>query len=93
MSERQKSAGLAFWAIVTLLVLVVLWPLSWGPYFWFVESGHLPRSLRRVERIYDPLRLMLDVSPQSVNDLADQYLNWWYDGVALPEPWRPTSSR
>ena len=92
MTREPGKPGAVVWAAVLLVLAPVFWPLSWGPYYRVKESGLVPRSLRGTDHVYDPLRRVLDVSPEFVSELADQYLTWWFDGVELPEPWRPTSS-
>jgi len=36
MSETQKRPGVAFWATVAAVGLLVLYPLSFGPWCWLV---------------------------------------------------------
>jgi len=76
--ERKKCAGL--WAIVIAAGLI-LYPLSWGPASWLIGSSRIPVW---ADHAYDPLRWVLDISPDCVRDSWSHYLGWWLSHVDLP---------
>lgn len=84
MSESRKKPGLAFWATMTFLALLILWPLSWGPQLWLMGSGYVPEWLIWTDHVYDPLRWGLDVAPDWVREPAETYLTWWFAHVDMP---------
>lgn len=82
----RKKPGVAFWATVVVVVLLVLYPLSWGPQLWLMMSGHVPVW---TDRLYNPLRYALERAPQGVTRAADAYLEWW----GGPDPYTELSRR
>ena len=42
MTSDRKKPGWAFWATVTLVVVLVGYPLSLGPVIWLASRGYLP---------------------------------------------------
>jgi hypothetical protein len=85
MTSRKKP-GVAFWATVGVVVcaLIVAYPLSWGPALWLQVSGYWPERLIWADHIYDPLRWVLERSPESANRWADHYLLWWAANADMP---------
>jgi hypothetical protein len=84
MTDRKKP-GVAFWAtVVAVVVVLVLYPLSWGPALWLQGSGYWPERLIWVDHVYDPLRLLLEHSPEPVDDAATHYLLWWATSAVPP---------
>ena len=56
MSEDRKKPGVAFWATVVLLVLLVGYPLSAGPFMWLYSREYVPDwADAPVACIYAPL--------------------------------------
>ena len=70
MSETRKRPGIAFWATAVLATgaAFVAYPLSWGPAIRFQASS---------DQVYDPLRWILERSPEPMYDAAESYLLWW----------------
>jgi hypothetical protein len=52
MTDRKKP-GVAFWATVGLVVVLVGYPLSFGPAYWLVDRRLLP--IQPVVKAYRPL--------------------------------------
>jgi hypothetical protein len=72
MTSRKKP-GMAFWATVTLVVVLVGYPLSFGPACWLVEKGSLSES--QLTSIYEPCIQLSESGPEYVK-LA---LTHWVD--------------
>ena len=53
----SKQPGVAFWATVVVVVVLVAYPLSVGLAFWLVDSGLI--SERSVSPVYRPLAVFL----------------------------------
>ena len=49
MTERKKS-GVAFWAAVVLVVLLVGYPLSFGPACWITSRAESMADVNEEER-------------------------------------------
>lgn len=70
--------------MVFLLVLVA-YPLSYGPYNWLWFKGLIPGPLASCgEWFYMPLRWMIYNGPHSMMDLFDRYMQYWIP--AWPPP-------
>jgi hypothetical protein len=52
MTSRKKP-GVAFWATVVVVVVLVLYPMSWGPACWYVDRN--AGSTWAILRPYRPL--------------------------------------
>jgi hypothetical protein len=76
MTDRKKP-GVAFWATVALVVVLVGYPLSIGPWFWVVTTGRIPISLIWIDHAYDPLRWIIERSPGSAGELIHSYISLW----------------
>ncbi len=79
MTSRKKP-GVAFWA--TVLVLVALaYPVSLGPACWMFENRLLPlRWLKTADRVFYPLGLAAQSSPNVWRVLYD------YAHIGNPNP-------
>jgi hypothetical protein len=76
MTDRKKP-GMAFWASVALVV-VLAYPLSFGPACWLYSYGNLPG--RTVARVYRPILLLSqNRSPAPVRDFL-----FWYGDLFQP---------
>ena len=79
MTDRKKP-GVAFWATVALVVVLVGYPLGIGPAIWlydhdcFDEDG-LP--LAALRWLYGPLKWLDFYGPQPVRDALDWYESLW----------------
>jgi len=72
-------------AVIVFLVLMVLYPLSFGPVSWFMfrynPSGDPIEDTRAVEiniiGPYKPLAAALGLLPEPVQQAYGKYLAWW----------------
>lgn len=63
------------WACLTVVFVLVLYPLSAGPMLWLVSNKYLPNTIDRV--LYAPLEAIIDQCPSSVRDEYFSYQLWW----------------
>jgi hypothetical protein len=84
MTDRKKP-GVAFWATVALVVVLVGYPLSQGPAVWLQESGYWPESLNWADHGYDPLRWIMHRSPDSVCGTWNSYVTWFGQRARMPD--------
>ncbi len=54
MSDERKKPGVAFWATVVAVVVLVVYPLSFAPAVWLVAHAAVP--LEPTVTIYRPIR-------------------------------------
>lgn len=79
MSAEQKKPGVAFWTIVVLLAVLVLYPLSIGPVFWILVWAGAPQSvLTAVGYYYLPLGIVIG----QLETIKNTYV--WYIEFGLP---------
>ncbi len=76
MTSRKKP-GVAFWAVVVVAVMLVIYPLSWGPYIWLDCHSRRGSWVDRVDVIYSPIELIRDWSPDWAKSKIDAYRRWW----------------
>ena len=74
LMTSPKKPGVAFWATVGLVVVLVLYVLSFGPACWFVED--IRYSPRLVSRIYWPLLQIVKLEDKFAGSIPGP-LNWW----------------
>jgi len=86
MTSDRKKPGVAFWATVGLVVVLVGYPLSMGPaQFWLVPKSHNVNWINStIHTVYAPLWWMFDNSPDSIRAATGSYLDWWALSVELP---------
>ena len=81
MGSDRKKPGVAFWATVVLVAVLVGYPLSFGP--WMAVRWRLPDSLAlRIDRLYRPAVSLCYVRPDWLSYAYLDYLDLWCDG-----PW------
>ena len=81
VNRRERWAK---WTAVGLIVVIFLYPLSWGPALWLQGSGYWPGSLIWADHAYDPIRWALDVAPDPVREGWTSYLTWFLARVEMP---------
>jgi hypothetical protein len=91
MTNRKKP-GVAFWATVVLIAMLVGYPLSFGPACWWFLGPMPPHAIATASanfahRMYWPAGWFAVYAPNSVGDAI-----FWYAGlgtnhrvVAVPE--------
>jgi hypothetical protein len=84
MSEDGKIRGAGFWCAAAVVVALVLYPASWGPWIWLEAEGRVPEPLIWVDHVFDPLRSVLNVSPEWATDYCNGYLRWWVERARIP---------
>jgi len=75
MSEERKKPDVAFWATVTVLIVVLLagYPLSYGPMAWAANHSYLPDAIVPVVALaYLPLAIVIN---------GEESPRWLRDGV------------
>jgi hypothetical protein len=56
MSEERKKPGVAFWVTVELVLVLVAYPLSFGPACWLYGMTSQPRGAGKLlYQLYQPL--------------------------------------
>lgn len=75
--KPRKFPGIGT-VVVAVVVLLVAYPLSYGPVFWLWNNGHLSDEVYRflVGTIYFPLTL-LHYNFMWIQRLLDAYLELW----------------
>jgi len=75
-SDREKP-GVAFWATSLVLVVLVAYPLSYGPVLRLRYSDRLYESAagRTVDFVYSPIEVVCDRS-EICRSLRSWYLDW-----------------
>ena len=72
----RKKPGVAFWATVIVVVVLVAYPLSFGPACWLIWNVELSQPvLNFLDAFYDPLEWS-----QTTFDWAD-----WYGHLLIDE--------
>jgi hypothetical protein len=81
MSDNRKKPGWAFWAVVVVVVMLVVYPLSIGPACWISSRTSIGATAASV--IYQP---MMWVTSRS--ERAEQVLSWYCRvGAAIGWQW------
>src|SRR5262249_42224719 len=75
MTSDRKQPGVAFWATVTVVVLLVAYPLNFGPVSWMADrdSAFVPK----IKRAYRPIVWVAQSGPYPVGRLLRLYADWW----------------
>jgi hypothetical protein len=79
MTSDRKKPGVAFWATVVAVVVVLAYPLSIAPAWWICyKAGSPDWMLEFTNRLYEPL--------WTVALLSDKSSQWllWYSQCLLP---------
>ena len=69
---------------MVLVIALVAYPLSWGPYLWLQGCGYIPEPLLWTDHVYDPARQVYDVLPDFARDAWKEYLGWWFVRIEMP---------
>ncbi len=78
MTTDRKHPSAGFWITVTVVAVLVGYPLSYGP--WWAILPKLPVDIRRLELwIYRPLAVFEFHGPDCLVDPYIRYLRWWRD--------------
>jgi hypothetical protein len=78
MTSDRKKPGVAFWATVALVAVLVGYPLSAGPAIWIaMRTSDEVLLSHPVNRLYAPVWWFCDHGPRPIRDLACWSLNLW----------------
>ena len=80
MTDRKKP-GVAFWATVALVVMLIGYPLSVGPAFWITNRTLLRDSLswrNACVKLYAPVFMIADTS-DTISDAVSWYMRLGLD--------------
>lgn len=80
MTDHKKT-GVAFWAAVVVVVVLVLYPLSFGPACWI--TSRLDRGADMVPVLYHPFTSAM--SPQTDTTIDSVII--WYAELGAAENW------
>jgi hypothetical protein len=77
MTDRKKP-GVAFWATVVVVVVLVGYPLSFGPVAWLSHHKRPPGWIGHLtEYFYTPLFWIVQHAPMPILDLFKWYIDLW----------------
>jgi hypothetical protein len=68
----RKKPGVAFWATVVVVVLLVAYPLSFGPACWMYGRGVV--TLRAITTLYSPMFRFMRSGPRVGRELLRDYV-------------------
>lgn len=75
MSERNRST---LW-IAALVVALLVYPLSCGPYTFLETKYGLPEPVKLAARVfYTPLREFFRHLPEPMSEWYTHYTDWWW---------------
>ena len=86
MASRNKP-GVAFWATVVVVVVLVAYPLSFGPACWWFYNTEMDPSgvaVNIAPRIYWPIGWLAESGPPSVSRAINWYGTVWIYWVHVP---------
>jgi hypothetical protein len=87
--DKKTKPGVAFWATVVVVVLLVLYPLSIGPTRWLRLHDLMPEwASKPVHSFYAPFRAVYHRSPDAIIRAVD----WYYDLWNAAQPPRSASA-
>jgi hypothetical protein len=78
--QSAKKPGVGFWATVAVVVVLMGYPLSWGPVTWITLKTKIARyewAITAERYAYAPLFGALRHAPGSVIELWNGYHTWW----------------
>lgn len=75
MSGERKQPGRGFWATVALTAVLVVYPLSIGPAYWFLNHYKTPDGLQTAYRLfYWPIIWLHANGPPKIQELLGWYV-------------------
>jgi multisubunit Na+/H+ antiporter MnhB subunit len=72
--SKHKKPGVAFWATVALAVVLVAYPLSFGPACWLADKGVV--SAIKIMRVYRPIVAWMMSPTMPLHSLISRYAIW-----------------
>ena len=86
MTSRKKP-GVAFWATVVVVVVLVAYPLSFGPACWI--TSRTGKGAAFVPTAYRPILWGLADDPSVEPSMLDRAINW-YASAGAATSWQLT---
>ena len=78
MTSVHDKPGVAFWATVVLVVLLVGYPLSIGPVIWWHDRNTIPAWAEApIEWFYSPLDWIAHQAPDPIRAPLFWYADFW----------------
>lgn len=71
MSSNRKKPGVAFWTIVITVLLLLAYPISFGPACWMADREIVATSV--VRDVYDPLWAVILSCPRPIQRMMYHY--------------------
>jgi hypothetical protein len=63
---------------VVVVVMLVLYPASMGPYWWLCHNVDMPDwATDAIDYAYEPIWWASWSGPEWFRDIAHRYLHWW----------------
>jgi hypothetical protein len=85
MTSNSKKPGVAFWATLVVVVVLVGYPLSLGPVAWLHAKLDRPRGMKAVVApIYAPIFWAQDNGPDWLRKSIDLYEKMWHPAGPSP---------
>jgi hypothetical protein len=81
MTTDQKKSGVAFWATIGVVVLLVAYPLSFGPACWVVSRANAGADW--VQFCHRPI-----ISGLSINETRLSAVIQWYSRLGAAPGWK-----
>ena len=83
MSDGKKPT-VAFWVTVVVVVVLVAYPLSWGPLVWLDSSHLLPAWTQGFFRVYGVPLVWAGERSTAVLRAYEWYTSFWRRGAPPP---------
>jgi hypothetical protein len=78
MTSSRKKPGMAFWATVVVVAVLVVYPLSYGPWHYArCYFGVISAATRLTHRPFAPLAFAVDHVPPYIAEPYCEYCLWW----------------
>jgi hypothetical protein len=78
MSDERKRAGAGFWIILSVVTVMLLYPLSVGPAELLNRKGRISDETGNAIRLfYRPLDWAYRDGPESIRRALDWYMKFW----------------
>jgi len=80
MTEERKKGRALFW-VSAAVVMVVLYPLSWGPWCFCVKAFSRDADHRVFSAwgVYRPIEWGVGRMPNAIQSPCGRYISWWLD--------------
>ncbi len=85
MTPDRKTPGVAFWATVVVVVVLVVYPLSFGPACWLATRGASDSHGRTAVLYgYYPILWFANAVPEPVGQAVLSYAGWMASDGSSP---------